>query len=87
MGFLYMYMDKNAQPELQYYEIVELFDQGKVAEGELNLTSGLMTYKLEGDDKEYKYTVPNVNIFANDVQQRSIANIIGMVTFPIPTSR
>ena len=62
-----MYMDRNAQPELQYYEIVELFDQGKVAEGELNLTSGLMTYKLEGDDKEYKYTVPNVNIFVNDV--------------------
>ncbi len=62
-----MYMDRNAQPELQYYEIVELFDQGKVAEGELNLTSGLMIYKLEGDDKEYKYTVPNVNIFVNDV--------------------
>ena len=67
MGFLYMYMDRGAQTELQYYEIVELFDQGKVAEGELNLTSGLMTYKLEGDDKEYKYTVPNVNIFVNDV--------------------
>ena len=67
MGFLYMYMDRSAQPELQYYEIVELFDQGKVAEGELNLTSGLMTYKLEGDEKEYKYTVPNVNIFVNDV--------------------
>ncbi len=67
MGFLYMYMDRGAQTELQYYEIVELFDQGKVAEGELNLTSGLMTYKLEGDEKEYKYTVPNVNIFVNDV--------------------
>ena len=62
-----MYMDRGTQEELQYYEIVELFDQGKVAEGELNLTSGLMTYKLEGDDKEYKYTVPNVNIFVNDV--------------------
>ncbi len=67
MGFLYMYMDRGAQTELQYYEIVELFDQGKVTKGELNLTSGLMTYKLEGDDKEYKYTVPNVNIFVNDV--------------------
>lgn len=60
-------MDKSAQPEMQYYEIVELFDQGKVTEGELNLTSGLMTYKLEGDTKEYKYTVPNVNIFVGDV--------------------
>ena len=67
MGFLYMYMDRGAQTELQYYEIVELFDQGKVTKGELNLTSGLMTYELEGDDKEYKYTVPNVNIFVNDV--------------------
>ena len=67
MGFLYMYMDRGTQTELQYYEIVELFDQGKVTKGELNLTSGLMTYELEGDDKEYKYTVPNVNIFVNDV--------------------
>ena len=54
MGFLYMYMDRGTQTELQYYEIVELFDQGKITKGELNLTSGLMTYELEGDDKEYK---------------------------------
>lgn len=67
MGFLYFYMDRGAQTELQYYEIVELFDQGKVTKGELNLSSGLMTYELEGDTKEYKYTVPNVNIFVNDV--------------------
>ncbi len=67
MGFLYMYMGRGAQTELQYYEIVELFDQGKVTKGELNLSSGLMTYELEGDTKEYKYTVPNVNIFVNDV--------------------
>lgn len=60
-------MDRGAQTELQYYEIVELFDQGKVTKGELNLSSGLMTYELEGDTKEYKYTVPNVNIFVNDV--------------------
>ena len=69
MGFLYAYMDKGAKTEMQYYEVVELFDQGKVTEGELNLTSGLLTYKLEGDDKEYKYTVPNVNIFVGDVHE------------------
>ena len=62
-----MYMDKGEKTELQYYEIVELFDEGKIDSGELNLTSGLMKYKLIGDDKEYEYTVPNVNIFVNDV--------------------
>ena len=67
IGFLYMYMGKGEKTELQYYEIVELFDEGKVDSGELNLTSGLMKYKLIGDEKEYEYTVPNVNIFVNDV--------------------
>ena len=67
IGFLYMYMGKGETTELQYYEIVELFDEGKVDSGELNLTSGLMKYKLIGDEQEYEYTVPNVNIFVNDV--------------------
>ena len=67
IGFLYMYMDKGEKTELQYYEVVELFDEGKIDSGELNLTSGLMKYKLIGDEKEYEYTVPNVNIFVNDV--------------------
>ncbi len=53
--------------DLQYYQIVEYFDKGQVTEYEVNLNSGAMTYKLAGDDTTYKYTVPNVNLFINDI--------------------
>lgn len=69
MGVLYIYMNKNAQPSLQYYQVVEYFNSGKVSEYEVNLNSGAMTYKLKGDDSVYKYTVPNVTIFVEDVHK------------------
>lgn len=61
------YMGKDAKTETQYYQIVDLFDKGMVTEYEVNLNSGAMTYKLKDDEKVYKYTVPNVSIFVNDV--------------------
>lgn len=70
VGFLYMYMGRNTQADMQYYQIVQYFDEGRVTEYELNLNSGAMTYKLEGDEKEYKYTVPNVTVFINDVHEK-----------------
>ncbi len=63
-----MYTGDNSKTEdLQYYQIIEYFDNGKVTEYEVNLNSGAMTYKLVGDDTTYKYTVPNVNLFINDI--------------------
>ncbi len=67
VGALYIYMGKSTDEDLQYYQILEYFDNGTVTEYELNLDSGAMTYKLEGDSKEHKYTVPNVSIFIADV--------------------
>ncbi len=58
--------------DLQYYDIVALFDEGKVESYELNLGSGALKYKLKGDTKEYKYTVPNVNIFIEDVHENVV---------------
>ncbi len=61
------------KPETKYYQIVELFRTGKVAEFELNLSSGTLNYKtheaLAADEKAEaeKYVVPNVDIFLNDV--------------------
>lgn len=66
---IYMYMGKEQQKDLKYYEVVEFFDNGQVAEVDLNMNSGAMTFKLEGEDKTYKYTVPNVNLFINDVHE------------------
>ena len=66
---IYMYMGKEQQKDLKYYEVVEFFDNGQIAEVDLNMNSGAMTFKLEGEDKTYKYTVPNVNLFINDVHE------------------
>lgn len=54
--------------KVEYYEIVQYFDEGKVDKFSLNLSSGTLKYTLEGkDEKEKEYRVPNVNIFVNDI--------------------
>ena len=53
--------------EKSYSEIIGYFDQQKVSEFSLNLGSGELTYKLEGDETEYLYDVPSVNAFYNEL--------------------
>lgn len=67
IGSLYLYKGKSQTPDLQYYQVVEYFDDGKVTEYELNLNSGVMIYKLANDEKQYKYKVPNVSLFVDDI--------------------
>ena len=69
IAVIYMYMGKEQQKDFKYYEVVEFFDNGQVTEVDLNMNSGAMTFKLEGEDEIYKYTVPNVNLFINDVHE------------------
>ena len=56
---------------MEYYQIVELFDEGKVAEYELNMGSGVLTYTLN-DDTTGRYTVPNINMFIYDVHENVV---------------
>ena len=51
----------------QYYEVVQLFRSDKVSEFTLDLSSGKLEYKLQGEEKEKNYNVPNVDIFLNDI--------------------
>ena len=53
---------------MQYSEIMEYFDEYEVTEYTLDLGSGELKYKLEGDEKWHTYEVPNVTIFLNDVE-------------------
>ena len=69
VGVIYLYMGKEQQKDLQYYEVLQFFDEEQVVEADLNMNSGAMTFKLKGEDKTYKYTVPNVNLFVNDVHE------------------
>ncbi len=56
---------KNEKP--QYYQIVQLFRTGEVDEYSLNLSSGALRYSLKDSEEYVNYTVPNVDIFLNDV--------------------
>ena len=55
--------------QTEYYQIVQYFDQDKVDAFKLNITSGALEYKLEGEDSVKKYTVPNVSVFLDDVNE------------------
>lgn len=51
---------------LEYYQVIELFDSGEVAKYSLNIGSGSLTYELK-DGTTAKYSVPNVSLFIDDV--------------------
>ncbi len=56
--------------KVEYYEIIQYFDEGKVDKFSLNLSSGTLKYTLVGEDqKQMEYRVPNVNIFVNDINE------------------
>ena len=70
IGGVTVYGQTQKREKTKYYEIVSLFDEGKVSEYSLNLSSGALTYKLQGDEnKIYSFTVPNVNLFVDDVHE------------------
>ncbi|MEE1011211.1 MAG: AAA family ATPase, partial [Acutalibacteraceae bacterium] len=60
---------KDDEKKLEYYEVVSLFDEGKVDEYSLNLSSGALVYKLEGEEQLTRYTVPNVSLFLDDIHK------------------
>lgn len=61
------FMTAQKQEKTEYYQIVALFDEGKVTEYSLNLSSGALTYKLQGETAEKTFSVPSVNLFIEDI--------------------
>ena len=51
---------------LEYYQVIELFDEGEVTKYTLNIGSGALTYELK-DGTSAKYSVPNVSLFIDDI--------------------
>ena len=70
IGVMYVYMDSEADKDFKYYEVIEFFDNEQIAELDFNMNSGVLKFKLKGDDTLYKYTVPNGNLFLNDVHDQ-----------------
>lgn len=69
---LYMRIGQTTKAKTEYYEIVNKFDNHEITEYNLNLTSGVLEYKVAGDETTYEYTVPNVNLFVQDVHEQVI---------------
>ncbi len=70
---LYMTMGQNTRERTEYYEIVNRFDRHEITAYSLNLSSGRLEYKVAGDEAVYEYTVPNVNLFLEDVHTSVMA--------------
>ena len=69
LGLSY-YSGRVERDKTEYYEVVQYFDEGKVTEYTLNLSSGLLRYtRTDENGKEVKeeFSVPNVSMFINDV--------------------
>ena len=71
MGLIYWYSGSATTEKLEYYQVIELFDEGKVSEYELNIGTGALTYTLN-DDSTGRYSVPNVSMFVNDIHETVI---------------
>ena len=64
---LYALRGNTTKTKTAYYDMVAKFENNQVTEYQLNLTSGVLEYKVTGDDTLYEYTVPNVSLFVDDV--------------------
>ncbi|MBR2868813.1 MAG: ATP-dependent zinc metalloprotease FtsH [Clostridia bacterium] len=69
IGGITLYAGTQTKEKLEYYEVVSLFDEFKVTEYSLNLSSGELVYKIKDDAQVKNYTVPNVNLFLEDVHE------------------
>ena len=65
----YLSSSQTKSKDLKYYEIVQMFDEGKIAAYDLNISSGALKYKVDGDETVYKYSVPSVSIFIQDIHE------------------
>ncbi len=71
MLVLYMYSGSESADKLQYYQVIEMFDEGKISEYELNIGTGSLSYVTK-DGSKGKYSVPNVSMFVQDIHESVI---------------
>ena len=64
----------NKTEKKEYYQIVQMFENNEIDEYDLNLGSGKLVYKLKSDGKSYRYTVPNISLFIDDVHNTAKEN-------------
>lgn len=73
IGVIWFSSSKNKQEELPYSQVIGYFQEEKVQSFDLDLSSGKLLYTLKGEEGKKKYTVPNVNIFIDNIDELVIA--------------
>ena len=68
----YFFTNGENKKDVTYYDIVEMFANNEIEQYTLNLGSGVLEYKRRDDERTYKYTVPNINMFNQDIHSRVI---------------
>lgn len=63
----YSAVGPQSKKKTEYYEVVNKFETHAVTKYKLNLSSGALEYKLKDDETVYRYTVPNVSLFVDDI--------------------
>ena len=72
---MWMFSSSSTQSaKKEYYQVVQMFEDNQIEEYDLNLSSGTLVYVLKEDGKSYKYTVPNVNLFLEDIHETAKKN-------------
>ena len=67
INFIIFFVNSQSTTKVKYYEIVDMFKSHKVTSYSLNLSSGALTYTVQGDSTEKKYTLPSVELFVRDI--------------------
>lgn len=69
LSFVFVSQISKTTTQTKYYEIIDMIENNKISEFTLNKYSGDLTYTLRDDGKKYHYTVADVSIFYNDVNE------------------
>ncbi len=72
IGGVFFYAQNQSKEKTEYYEIVALFDEGKVSEYKLNLSSGALSYTVQGEEQPRSFSVPSVSLFVEDIHESVI---------------
>ena len=69
IGAVWYLSSNQSGTEVQYSQVVQMFEENQIKDFSLDLSSGALTYKTFKDpEKEQRYTVPNVSLFLDDVK-------------------
>ena len=69
IGSIAMFSNGRQEKKATYAEIMNLFHNNQVTEYTVNFSSGILLYKVQGDNTVKKYALPSVDLFIMDIHE------------------